>query len=247
MVDKSNPVPLYYQLKLELRERIERGEWKPGDRLPSEWELCRLYQLSRMTVRQALLELVNEGWLRRERGRGTFVSKPKIRKPLARLTSFTEDMRARGKRPSSRVLRLEIITAPVRIAEALRIPMGHSVVLIERVRLADGEPMGIECCYLSFEGCEAILQEDLHGSLYELLTREYGQIPMRAEEQLEAALCPPREAKLLNIPRGAPVLRIKRVTFNQDDHPIEYVESVYRGDRYVFYVELRADREGSSS
>lgn len=241
MLDKNHPLPLYHQLKQTLRERIEQGEWKPGQRIPSERELCETYRVSRMTVRQAVTELVNENLLWRDQGRGTFVSKPKIQKLLSRLTSFTEDMRARGKQAGARVLRLELAPAKPAVAHALQIAENQPVVLIERLRLADDEPVGIETSHLSFERCEAILHEDLSRSLYELLTSKFGQFPTHAEEQLEAAACSAHEAELLGVRRGTPVLSIKRTTLNQELRPIEYVESTYRGDRYVFYARLSVD------
>jgi len=138
MVNRNHPLPLYYQLMHELRLRIERGEWKPGDLFPPERELSETYGVSRMTVRQALAELVNDGLLRRDQGRGTFVAKPKLRKRLFRLTSFTEDMRARGKQPGARVLRAEMALAKPKVAEMLQTGPEQLVAVIERLRLADG-------------------------------------------------------------------------------------------------------------
>jgi GntR family transcriptional regulator len=237
-INKNHPVPIYYQLEQELRRRIEMGEWKPGDLLPSERELAERYRISRMTVRQALADLVNDGLLYRERGRGTFVARPKIHKRLSSLTSFTEDMRARGKLAGAKVLELKLEPASPVVAQDLAVPTGHPIVLVERLRLADHEPVGIERSHLSFTGCEAILEEDLSGSLYRLLKEKYGIIPTRAEERIEAGLCPAREAQWLGIHRSAPVLLITRVTYSQDGLPFEYVESVYRADRYTLHVSL---------
>lgn len=237
-ISKNHPVPIYYQLEQELRRHIEAGEWKPGDLLPSERELSERYQISRMTVRQALTDLVNEGFLYRERGRGTFVAQPKIHKRLSSLTSFTEDMRARGKQASARVLQLKLEPASPAVAEGLAVLTGHPVIVVERLRLADREPVGIERSHLSFAGCEAILSEDLTSSLYRLLKEKYGIFPTRAEERIEAGLCPAREAQLLGLHRMAPVLLITRITHSQDELPFEYVESVYRADRYTLHVSL---------
>jgi GntR family transcriptional regulator len=224
----------------ELRRRIEEGQWKPGDLIPSERELSETYGISRMTVRQALAELVNDGLLRRDQGRGTFVAKPKIRKQLYRLTSFTEDMRARGKQAAAQVLRIEMVPARPKVGDMLQVEVEQQVVMIERLRLADGEPVGIECAHLFFDGCEAILREDLSGSLYRLLGERFGLVPTQAEEEIEAGACGSREAQILGIHRGEPVLMIRRRTFDQDQRPFEYVESVYRGDNYIFSAELTA-------
>ncbi|HEY64554.1 MAG TPA: GntR family transcriptional regulator [Caldilineae bacterium] len=247
MVERNHPLPLYYQLMQELRSRIEQGEWKPGDLFPSERELCQAYGVSRMTVRQALAELVNEGLLRRDQGRGTFVAKPKIRKRLSRLTSFTEEMRSRGKQAGARVLRLEMVPARPRIADFLEIDAERPIALIERLRLADGEPIGIECSYLSFKGCEAVLREDLTRSLYEILSKRFGVIPTRAQEEIEVGTCNPREAQILGIQPGDPVMLIRRRTLDQNGRPFEFVESVYRGDNYILSVELMAEEPSAHS
>ncbi|MDH7475766.1 MAG: GntR family transcriptional regulator [Anaerolineae bacterium] len=246
MISRNHPLPLYYQLMEGLRRRIEEGEWKPGDLIPSERELSETYGISRMTVRQALAELVNDGLLRRDQGRGTFVAKPKIRKQLSRLTSFTEDMRARGKQASAQVLRLEIVPARPKVADVLQIEVEQRVVLVERLRLADGEPVGIERSHLSFNGCEILLQEDLSGSLYQVLSQRFGLIPTQAQEEIEASACGPREAQVLGIQENEPVLLIRRRTLDQDGHPFEYVESTYRGDNYIFSVELIAGEHTAS-
>lgn len=241
MINRNHPLPLYYQLMQELRQRIEEGTWKPGDLIPSERELSETYGISRMTVRQALAELVSDGLLRRDQGRGTFVAKQKIRKRLSRLTSFTEDMRARGKAPRARVLNMKMTSARPKVAEMLQIDLEHQVVLVERLRQADGEPVGIECCHLSFDGCEAILRQDLSGSLYRLLGERFGLFPTRAQEDIEAGACGSREAQILGIQHGDPVLLIRRRTFDQGQRAFEYVESVYRGDNRILSVELTAE------
>jgi len=241
MLDKNHPLPIYYQLKELIREKIATGEWKPGDLIPSERELCEEHGISRMTVRQALSELVNEGLLRREKGKGTFVARPKIEQHLTRLTGFTEDMRARGQHPGAHVLRLTTLAAPVQAARALGLKTGEPVTVLERLRLADGEPLAIETCYLHHDRCSEVLTENLENrSLYKLLSEKLGIVPTRAEQQMEAAICNQREMKLLNLEPGAPVLLIRRTTYSQEGKPFEYVESVYRGDKYVFYVDMEA-------
>ena len=238
MIDRDHPLPLYYQLTQDLRLRIERGQWKSGELIPPERELSATYKISRMTVRQALAELVREGLLCRYPGRGTFVTEPKIHKQLFRLTSFTEDMRARGKRASAQVLRLEMADADLEVASALEIQVGQPIALVERLRLADDEPVGIECAHFFFDGCETILMEDLTRSLYDLLSKRFGRIPTRANEEIEVGACNPREARFLGIRPQQPVMLIRRKTLEQHLRPFEYVASVYRADRYTFSAEL---------
>ena len=239
MLDKHHPLPIYYQLQELIREKIADGVWGPGDLIPSERELSEQYNISRMTVRQALNELTNEGIVRREQGRGTFVTEPKLEQRLTKLTGFTEDMRKRGLRTEARVLRLESVQAPVRAAKALQVKSGTPVVLLERLRLANGTPLALETCYLHFSGCDSLLQENLeHQSLYEVLTRKYGLVPSRAYQQIEAGICEPRVMQLLDLHQGSAVLLIRRTTLGQNGQSFEHVVSVYRGDKYVFYAEL---------
>src|SRR5215471_6136578 len=141
---RNSPVPRYHQLKEILREKIRAGELKPGDLIPSERELSETYGISRMTARQAITELVNEGVFYREQGKGTFVTRNKITQQLMRLTGFTEDIRSRGQLPSTKVLVAEMRPASEVVAEKLRISMGQLVFCIQRLRLADGEPLAIE-------------------------------------------------------------------------------------------------------
>ncbi len=241
MLDKTYPLPLYFQLKELIREKIASGEWKPGDMVPSERELSEQYHISRMTARQALRELAIEGLLRREPGRGTFVAEPKIEHGLTRLTGFTEDMRARGLEPGARVIRLTLMKPPLRAARALQITPEKKIVLLERLRLAGGEPIALETSHLYFNGVEALLGEDFENhSLYQILSEKYHITPARAVQKIGADLCSQREQEWLQIPSGAPVLRNKRITYDPWGRPFEYTESAYRGDRYVFQAELSA-------
>ena len=240
-LDSSSPIPLYHQLKAAIEERIELGQWKPGDRLPSESGLEELFKVSRTTVRQALGDLVSQGRLTRARGRGTFVAQPRIQQTLTQLTGFTQDMLARGKQPGSRLLQSEVTAAPVSAARALGIEPGEEALLVRRLRLADGAPMAVETSFLILPVCLGLLGEDLSTqSLYDLLARKLNIIPSRARQQIEAVACPKPEAALLGIPKGTPVLHIQRTTFAQSGNPFEMAESYYRGDRYIFFADLFA-------
>ncbi len=239
ILDKSHPLPIYYQLKELLREKIVAGEWAPGEMIPSERELSDRYGISRMTVRQALKELTIEGLLYREQGRGTFVAEPKIEQQLAKLTSFSEDMQSRGFQPGGQVLRQERVLPSILACRALEIPPDRPVVLLERLRLAEGEPIALETSYLHFDRVERLLEETFENrSLYSVLRERYGIVPTRAEQQVGADLCSHREQELFGVPPGSPVLRNRRIAFDQYDRPFEYTESAYRADRYVFQIEL---------
>jgi GntR family transcriptional regulator len=240
---RNSPVPRYHQLKEILREKIRAGELKPGDLIPSERELSETYGISRMTARQAITELVNEGVFYREQGKGTFVTRNKITQQLMRLTGFTEDIRARGQQPSTRVLACRMCSADEVAAERLRISPGQPIVCLQRLRLADGEPLAVEFSHLSFKGCERLLEEDLEQhSLYRLLETKFVLPLMEAEQELEAGLAGNEEAQLLNIPLGSSVLYIRRTTYTERDQPIEYAKSIYRGNKYVFYARLKREQ-----
>lgn len=245
MIDGSSPLPKYYQLRELLRARIEAGEWKPGDLIPPERELCAVYNVSRITVRQALGDLVDEGVLIRQQGRGTFVAPPKVQQKLLRLTGFSDEASARGQIPSSQVLRLTTELPRPAVQKALRVPKEQMVVVLERLRLINHEPMALENAWLYFPGYEQLLTEDLNNrSLYELLVFRYDIVPTRAEQYIEAARGRRREQELLGFKRGSSVLLAYRITYDQKDRPFEYVESVYRADRYAFYTELTSDGQG---
>lgn len=238
MVDKTRAVPIYSQIKEMVREKIEAGEWPPGALIPSERHFCDQFGISRMTVRQALGDLASEGLVVREKGKGTFVARPRLRQRLTRLTGFSEDMQARGKRPGARVLRVETVPAKPPVSRALGILPQEPVVVVERLRLADDEPVALEVCHLHCDQMERLLSAPLEGSLYGLLETLCAVHPRRAEQEIEASVPTPAEQDLLRLERGAPVLRNRRTTYDQDGRPFEYTESVYRGDRYTFYAEL---------
>lgn len=238
-LDKDSPIPLYYQLQQIVEERIDGGEWPPGMQVPSERELCEQFQVSRITVRQALLALANQGRLTRQQGVGTFVASPRIKQRLNRLTGFTEELEARGQHPGARVLQLELLPAPPTVARGLDLPPGEEVILVKRLRLADEEPLAIEIAHLPAHLCPGLEHQDLGAhSLYELLGREFDIVPARAEQQIEALACPATEARLLGVRKGSPMLHMYRVTYGRDGQAIEHTESFYRGDRYIFHVEL---------
>ncbi len=240
---RNSPMPRYHQLKEILRGRVRAGEWQPGDLIPSERELSETYHISRMTARQALTDLVNEGVFYREQGRGTFVSRHKITQQLMRLTGFTEDISARGQQPSTKVLSAEMRVADDITAARLRIQPGAPVCSLQRLRLADAEPLAIESSQLHFMGCEKLLDENLEEqSLYRLIETKYGLPLMEAEQELEAGLAGDEEANLLAIPIGSAVLFTRRTTYTERSQPIEYAKSVYCGNKYIFYAHLRRDQ-----
>jgi GntR family transcriptional regulator len=244
-LDKRNPIPLYHQLQAIVAQRITSGEWPPGRQIPSERELCVEFGVSRITVRQALAALTNEGWLARHQGVGTFVAPSRIEQQLSRLTGFTDEMEEHGQPVSSRLLRLEQTPASYAVVHSLGLKPGDLVVVVQRLRLVGDEPLALETAYLPGDLCHGLLDEPLASqSLYRILIDKYSIVPTRADQQIEAVACPLAEASLLGVRKGMPVLRMIRVSYDQDGRPFEHTESFYRGDRYIFRVELVATGEG---
>jgi GntR family transcriptional regulator len=236
---REAPDPLYTQLKDSLTAEIATGRYRPHQRLPSERELSIRFKVSRMTVRQALLELARDGVIYTRTGKGTFVAEPKIIQQLRALTGFTQDVRARGGKPSSRVLEARVIPATPEVAAALRITPGAEVILISRLRLSNGVPLAIENAHLPFVKFPDLLSHDFAvESLYDVLENEYGVKLTQAEQSIEAALAGPHEIELLEITPTVPVLKMQRLTLTSEGVPIEYVCSTYRGDRYRFHAIL---------
>ncbi|PWI44042.1 GntR family transcriptional regulator [Streptomyces sp. ICBB 8177] len=230
-------VPKYYRLKRHLLEITQT--MPPGTPVPPERTLAAEFDTSRTTVRQALQELVVEGRLERVQGKGTFVAKPKVAQAL-QLTSYTEDMRAQGLEPASQLLDIGYVTADDRLADLLDIRPGGRVLRIERLRLANGEPMAIETTHLSAKRFPA-LRRNLakHTSLYTALAEVYGVHLAEAEETIETSLATPREAGLLGTDTGLPMLLLSRHSIDTTGEPVEWVRSVYRGDRYKFVARLQ--------
>jgi GntR family transcriptional regulator, N-acetylglucosamine utilization regulator len=238
-LDKNLPVPLYHQLKAILLKEIQSGRWKADDRLPTESELEQAYAVSKITVRQALKELADSGYVRREQGRGTFVARPQLKQGPRALSSFTEEMRRHGLRSGSRILRSEVVPADAVTAEKLGIPCDTPVFLLKRLRLADGRPMGIQTAFLPLALVPGLPQASLeNASLYHILQSEYGLQPAYAHEEHSAVLLKGEGAALLRVRPGSPGLAAERITWLKDGHPIEFVTSIMRGDRYRITLDL---------
>jgi GntR family transcriptional regulator len=240
---KELPVPLYHQAKCALIDAIEAGEWDAGEQLPNEDKLAESFGVSKVTVRQALQELASMGYVRREQGRGTFVSRPKFDHGPRELTSFSEEMQRHKLTATSRVIEATLATADVRIAEALQIPIGEPVFMLKRLRLADAEPMGIQTAYIPAALTPRLLDVDFgSASLYDVLAVRYGLVPARARETYSAVPVDPKPAGLLGVAPGSPVLAVERITFLASGKPLEFVKSIMRSDRYSITLDLVANR-----
>ena len=239
-VDKETPIPLYYQLKLRVQGLIDSGALKEGDMLPPENDLCVHLGVSRPTVRQALSELVSEGWLTRQKGKGTFVSHPKIDvRFLQKLESFNNQMRQKGLTPSTKVLSLRKVPGVPRINEKLRLGPDEPLISLMRLRFGDGEPVVGVDTYIPYTRYPGMLEQDLErGSLYERLETLYNARISRVHREIEAANANRREAELLDIESGSAICLVKTTGFTDADLPVEYSVARYRGDRNKFSIEL---------
>jgi GntR family transcriptional regulator len=238
-IDKDGYIPVYVQIAEHIKRYIQENNITTGASIPSERELCEVFDVSRMTVRQAVDLLAREGILVRKKGKGTFVSTPKLNQPLTALTSFTKDMISRGLRPTSKVLGCKEIKSPDHVAEQLRFEKGGSVVRLIRVRLANGHAHAYECSYLLSEKARAILGINFTDkSLYDVLKEQCGIKMSKAQEAIEASVCPDEICRKLEIPPKSVTFYIERTTYDEEGIPFEYVESFYRIDQYKFYVEL---------
>lgn len=230
----------YQCVKDEIITSIQNRTLADNQCFPSERELCELFGASRVTMRKAIAELEDDGIIYRVRGKGTFVkNQNKLTQTLTRLTGFTEDMRMRGMEAQSRILLTECTLSTAEIAEKLNIKQGDPVIILRRLRLADGVPMAIETIYLDDRLFHPVLEEYTGGSFYDFVSERFQITPCRAVQSIEAVRLLRWEADLLGNPDLDMALLMHRQTYDENDQLIEYVVSKYRGDKYQFHIELR--------
>lgn len=231
--------PLYQWLAATLRQDISQGIYRPGDALPTEHELMRLYALSSTTVRRAVQELVREGWIYRKAGKGTFVKRSKVEEHLVRLTSFAEEMQSRSITPEFSLICAQPILPPTEAALALKLAKGEPAYLIERVQLANGEPLALARGYWRCELGQQLAQHDLNRiPLYEVIETQLHTLLVEAEESISAAAADAGVARKLGVPRRTPLLVRRRLTYTTEMRPVEYTTTYYRADRYEYKIRL---------
>lgn len=238
-LEKSSPIPLYHQIWDRLRSDIKAGNIKPGEALPPEEQLAKVYGVSRLTVRQAIASLVEEGLVYRQRGKGSFVTELKIEQKLNQITSFSEEMAQRGLVASAKILSTAVIKAEPQIAQKLNLlkRKQEKVFYLTRLRYADGKEVAFEEIYMPEDLYPELLDEDLTSSMNALLEKRFNL--EFAEHTIWAALPSEEVATHLKIEPCDPILRVARLYLQQDGLPIQYVKSSFRADRYQFVSVLK--------
>jgi DNA-binding GntR family transcriptional regulator len=236
LLDRSSPVPLYFQVATRLQEQIEHGDLPVGGRLENEVELADRLGVSRPTMRKAIGYLVERGMLVRRRGVGTQIVHPKVRRPVE-LTSLYDDLAKTGRAPRTEVRSFEVGPATDAVAEALGLPPGSEVSMIERIRYAGDEPLAIMHNAVPVDVVR-LSATDLEGrGLYELL-RAAGRVPRIANQVVGAKAASAVEARLLGDARGAPMLTMTRTAWDESGRGVEYGSHIYRANRYSFELTL---------
>jgi len=237
-INKKSPIPAYYQLKNAILKKIESGEFGPDNPIPSERDLSSTLNISRMTVRQALNQLVLEGVLYREKGKGTFVSKTKFEQ--RNIMSFSDLVQKKGMMPSTKVLNFRKLQAGPTMSDILEIPETSMVYNIKRLRLANGIPVGIEEVFIPEKFCPELEQFDLTASLYKLVRENYLHVINHVDNIIEASKPLREEKELLGISTGIPVLRVSATYYVENGTKLFYEKSVYRSDEYKYNVRVSA-------
>lgn len=237
-IDKESRIPLYYQLMDIIIEEIETGKLKENDKIPSERELCKGYDISRVTVRQAIQELEKGNYIYKKHGKGTYVSPLKMKQNLLKFYSFTNEMKNIGKVPTSKVIDFEIIYSNEKISKKMGIETGTMLYKFTRLRLADETPMMIETSYVPYNRFPGIVKKDLENqAMYDIFTKRFEAVIAGAEEVFQPVLTRKNEAEALGIRANTPSMMIERYTFEKGNI-IEYTVGIARGDKFKYRVVL---------
>jgi GntR family transcriptional regulator len=241
IVDTTNPIPKYLQISAWLKELIQSGRYKPGEKLPSEVQLSQVCGVNRNTLRQAISELAAIGLLRKEKGTGTFVATRapvELRHKLERILSFTDLMRDSGVKEKTKILSKRVETANEDIARGLFLGPNKKVIVVRRVRAGDGIPLIYEESYLPRDMFDGIQEMNLAGSMYKIMTDQFQASLTRSTQTISAVNLDERIATILELPRNSAGIFIESLTFDENSIPIELLYSYHRGDKYKLEIEL---------
>jgi GntR family transcriptional regulator len=242
MLIQDNIIPLYQQLADIIRNSIVSGELKFGDKIPTEVELSEKYNVSRITVRTAISELVELGFLVKKQGKGTFVSRPKVQRKIEHLSSFTAACEVSGLKVTNEIIKREVIEPELDDKKDLELDDDDKVIYIQRLRYAGGEPLMLENNYFSFNRFNFLLKEDLSGSLYDLLRKKYDINPSDSlnsgtdRTTIEIAKAMDEESVLLKVQNGEPLFYIKTVIYDDKNRPVHIGKQYIIGERYKFVI-----------
>ena len=243
MNDLSNKISLYYMVSEKLESEIKEGKYLPGGKIPSERELCEQFQVSRVTVRQAVSILEREGYLKRVQGKGTYVEPPYIQQDLNSVYSFSAEMNKQGKVNSTRILSKDVIEADKKLAERLGIAEYDPVIFIERLRIAENIPIIVERSWFAYSKYQYLLNIDFQKKgLYKTLSEDYGIEIDDAVEKFKVITLNSHECKLLNCPKDTPGLMIKRFAYFRGK-VVSFSTNVSKGESFEFTVHLKGNRK----
>jgi GntR family transcriptional regulator len=241
IVDDSNPIPKYLQISAWLKELIQTGRYKAGEKLPPEVQLSKMCDVNRNTVRQAISELTAAGLLRKEKGTGTFVAtqaRAELRQKLERISSFSDFLQGSGIVQETRLLHKSVEDAPDDIARLLFLGSNKKVITVQRVRVGDGVPYIYEESYLPHGPFKDILEMDLTGSMYHIISEQFGIVLARSKQTISAINLNTKIARILELPANAAGFFMETLTFDENSMPIEALYSYHRGDKYKLEIEL---------
>ena len=245
-IEREDPVPLYYRLAEIIKKKILDAEYAVGNKIPTEAEMQEDYGVSRPTIRKTIELLIKQGFLVRERNYTPYVAQAKMTHPVGTISSFTEDMLAKGITPGTHIISLCYIKPPEIVSRYLKVGDHEETVFLKRVRLADNEPILISNSYIPKNLVPGFVENGLlRESLYQILERDYGIILFETDETIQAVVAEKEEAQLLEIKVGSPLLLVHRIVRDKDRIVVEYNSSLFRGDRFKYHKILRGreDRE----
>ncbi|MCS8602559.1 GntR family transcriptional regulator [Lactiplantibacillus pentosus] len=229
--------PIYIQIHNQIKQAIEAGRWAVGDRIPSERELAGQFDVSRMTLRQAIQTLVDEGILERRVGAGTFVANQKVQEKMSGVTSFTDLMLAQGKVPSSKTISYYVTSPSLSESEKLALKANEQVLRMERIRYGDDVPICFEVATVPERLVKQFTKDEITSSLYRTLEEKASLMPGKAQQTVSAMSASERIAEYLSVRRGDALLRLRQISYLQTGEPFEYVRTQYVGNRFEFYLE----------
>ncbi|MGR3741262.1 GntR family transcriptional regulator [Companilactobacillus sp. DQM5] len=230
-------VPVYIQIHNQIKKEVESGKWKIGERIPSERSLSQTFHVSRMTLRQAVQTLVDEGILQRKVGSGTYVASSRVQEKMTGTTSFTEIMKSQGRVPSSKTVSYYLSDPSISEMENLNLESEQQVLRMERIRYADGQPICFETTTVPANLISNLSKKDITTSFYNALENKGGYKIGNSNQTVTATLASEKIANLLDVKRSSAILRLRQLTFLEDGLPFEYVRTQYASDRFEFYLE----------